>query len=116
MTGYVFNFTGHGSFAPGGKVDDMTEGQVKAHNAALAAVEVEAMKASGRALLYLHGDKVGTWESSYMWAVSRRRESRHNIRGTRLDVWFTGPDGAMWHGVNIGDNDIVRCKRNGGVK
>jgi hypothetical protein len=29
----------------------------------------------------------------------------------RTDVWFIGPDGQKWHGVNRGDNDILRCTR-----
>lgn len=30
----------------------------------------------------------------------------------RYDVWFTYGDGRnIWHGVNIGDNQIVRCRR-----
>lgn len=37
--------------------------------------------------------------------------SRHNIGKTRYDAWFTGPDGALWHGVNIGDSQICRCHR-----
>ena len=40
------------------------------------------------------------------------RVGRHNIAGVRYDVWFTGPDGYEWHGVQYGDNtQICRCKR-----
>ena len=36
----------------------------------------------------------------------------HNIAGTRYDVWFNGPDGYIWHGVNYGENTMVcHCKR-----
>lgn len=38
------------------------------------------------------------------------REGRHNIGRTRFDTWFSVA-GKHWHGVNIGDNDILRCKR-----
>ena len=35
-----------------------------------------------------------------------------DIAGKRLDVWFYGPDGYIWHGVQYGDNtQIVHCKR-----
>lgn len=39
--------------------------------------------------------------------------SFHNMAGRdgRTDYWFTGPDGKNWHGVNIGDMDLVRCHR-----
>ena len=36
----------------------------------------------------------------------------HNWAGRRFDVWFTGPDGAPWHGVQYGDNtQICHCRR-----
>lgn len=38
-------------------------------------------------------------------------KSKHNWGCDRYDVWFYGPDGALWHGLNIGDNQILRCKR-----
>jgi len=112
--GYIFNFTGHGAFAPTGKVGELSQPEIDAHNHALAELEVEAMKASGRAVLYrrtigarIH---VGTWEGSTNFPVTCCRESRHNIAGTREDVWFNF-DGSRWHGVNIGDNDICRVHR-----
>jgi hypothetical protein len=39
------------------------------------------------------------------------RRSWHNMAGRngRRDVWFRMA-GRTWHGVNIGDNQIVRCK------
>jgi len=28
------------------------------------------------------------------------------------NVWFTGPDHHVWHGIHIGDfNQLVHCKR-----
>lgn len=119
--GYVFQFEGHGAFAPGGKVE-MDPDQIKGHNAQLDVQTVEAMKATGQAVLYLHRsrvcadgfkrDHVGTWTGGQCWPVQNQNTSRHNIGGKRLDLWFVGPDGQNWHGVNIGDNDIVRCRRN----
>lgn len=40
----------------------------------------------------------------------RVRRGKHNIARERWDVWFTF-EGTKWHGVNIGDNQILRCKR-----
>lgn len=42
------------------------------------------------------------------------KRSVYPLRGRkiyRIDVWFTGPYGDRWHGVNRGDNQILRCKR-----
>lgn len=30
----------------------------------------------------------------------------------RIDVWFNGPDGHLWHGVNYGHNSqLCHCRR-----
>ena len=119
--GYVFNFQG-GAFDLGGKAKgSMTQAEIDAHNKALAVAEVESMKQTGQAVLYLRTklcpdgfkrDFVGTWEGSFNFQVCNRNTSKHNMAGKRLDLWFVGPDGKTWHGVNIGDNQIVRCHRN----
>jgi len=37
---------------------------------------------------------------------------RHNWRNVqRTDAWFTTPDGAHWHGINLGDNQILRASK-----
>ena len=42
------------------------------------------------------------------------KAGRHNIAGVRYDVWFIGPDGKEWHGVQYGDNtQVCHCKRIG---
>jgi hypothetical protein len=41
-----------------------------------------------------------------------RTTGRHNIAGVRYDVWFRGPDGHVWWGVQYGDmTQICHCKR-----
>lgn len=32
------------------------------------------------------------------------------LKVQRIDAWFNGPDGQRYHGINIGDNDILRVK------
>lgn len=55
--------------------------------------------------------KVGNWPNTLSFNCSVRK-GRHNIAGSRYDVWFTGPDGRQWHGVQFGENtQICRCKR-----
>lgn len=70
------------------------------------------MVATGRATLYLDGLNILDWPGRLRFRAARRSTGRHNIAGTRTDVWFVGPDGAAWHGVQYGQNtQIVHCKR-----
>lgn len=112
--GYIFNFQGHGAFDPNGRVSaDADDQAIAAHNAELAKRELENMRLTGKALLYLHNaNSVGTWDGTFNFPVHYQRTGGHNMAGKRLDLWFRGPEGATWHGVNIGDNQIVHCKRN----
>lgn len=57
--------------------------------------------------------RVSNWPSTLEFKVSANKAGRHNMAGTRYDVWFTGPDGREWHGVTYGDNtQICHCRRN----
>lgn len=77
------------------------------------------MREEGKIDLYLSaaiglsrtGWKVTNWPGTLSFSAEVRR-SDHNIAGKngRRDVWFDF-DGYVWHGVNIGDNQILRCKR-----
>lgn len=58
--------------------------------------------------------KVGNWPGTLTFTLNSGavKVSRHNIAGKRYDVWFTGPDGATWHGVTYGDNtQLCHCRR-----
>lgn len=117
--GYIFNFTGHGAFSPDGKIPDQpSQAEIDQHNARLAAEDFKALRETGRGILYLHyEDKkpafVSTWHTTPETRVkiNNFRKGSHNIARHRLDVWFY-LDGKCFHGVSIGDNDIVRVKRN----
>lgn len=56
---------------------------------------------------------VSNWPNTLRFKLfPRMAESRHNIGGKRLDFWFVGPDGHVWHGYQIGEyNQIAHCKR-----
>lgn len=55
---------------------------------------------------------VANWPGSLKFKPLRIHEGKHNIGGTRDDVWFDGPDGHVWHGVQIGQwNQILHAKR-----
>lgn len=79
--------------------------------------EREAMIRTGKATLYLQHQNGGLNGTVTDWPGTLRfscgvRIGRHNIAGRRYDVWFTGPDGAQWHGTQYGDNtQIVHCRR-----
>jgi len=55
---------------------------------------------------------ISNWPGTYKTHCTYYRKGRHNITGSRYDVWFTGPDSMPWHGVQYGENtQIVHCKR-----
>lgn len=57
---------------------------------------------------------VTNWPSSLVFTPClpvRRSKHGGGFGAQRTDVWFTGPDGATWHGINRGDSQILRCKR-----
>lgn len=73
----------------------------------------EDMIRNGRITLYWDSRKVTNWPGTLVFTECEYRSSFHNMAGKdgRTDVWFAGPDGFTWHGVNIGDHQILRCKR-----
>lgn len=84
--------------------------------ACCADADIAWMWDKGRIALYLverNGIKhVTNGPGSLSFPVAESKRGRHNIGGTRTDVWFRGPDGFMWWGVNYGDDtQICHCKR-----
>jgi hypothetical protein len=58
------------------------------------------------------GYRVANWPGTLSFDVTHISTGRHNIAGKRYDVWFTGPDGVLWHGTQYGNNtQICHCKR-----
>jgi len=118
--GYIIDFPGHGAFDPNGKLVSLRQEEIATHNRLLAEAEMEALKKNGRGILYLtcvktdcdqHYD-VHDWMGNIVYRNASISKSFHNFcgRNGRTDVWFTF-DGSRWHGVNIGDNQILRVKR-----
>ena len=77
------------------------------------------MREDGRITLYLSPDleinpqawKVTNWPGTLRFPVGRLHKGRHNIAGTRYDVWFMF-DNQTWHGVQYGENtQVCHCKR-----
>ena len=78
--------------------------------------DIADMRERGRTVLYLterEGKPVVTnWPGTLSFPVRYSRKGRHNIAGTRQDVWFTDCDGREWWGVSYGDyTQLCHCKR-----
>lgn len=68
---------------------------------------------TGKGTLYVtedHGRYIVTNWPGTLKVNAHGRTGRHNMAGQRLDVWFQ-IEGQHFHGVNIGDNQILRVKR-----
>jgi hypothetical protein len=79
--------------------------------------DAEYMRTHDRITLYLterksYDSEVGNWPGSLKFKAGYVKRGSHNIAGTRRDVWFTGPDGSRWWGVQYGDNtQILHCRK-----
>ena len=112
--GDLFHSPGRGTYCPDNGRVDVTPDEASMHNLALGRARLASMNANGRALLYLvdggaNGDgmMVQDWSGVLRIKPTRVRKGQHNIARTRWDVWFMH-EGQAWHGVNIGDNQILR--------
>lgn len=55
--------------------------------------------------------RVSNWPGSLTLPVLGIKRGEHNWRNVdRVDVWFVF-EGFVWHGVRLGDMDLIRCKR-----
>lgn len=135
--GYIFNFEGHGAYAPDGKIKvgdaELTQAQVDEHNRLLGEMEKQAAIEHGKAVFYFSYDvkriresdpmtrnnrryenyRVSNWCGSWTspWAYATKSFTPGFNCSERWHVYFTGPDGKKWYGINQGDNQIVRARR-----
>ena len=66
----------------------------------------------GRNTLYLVKNaaeqyEITNWPGTLRFRVGTMRKGYHNMAGCRYDVWFVGPDGKTWHGVQYGNNTQI---------
>lgn len=55
--------------------------------------------------------RVQNWPGSLSLPVLSLKRGSHNWRNvSRVDVWYVF-EGYVWHGVQLGDSEIIRCKR-----
>lgn len=74
------------------------------------AAELRNMKPGDRTVHYLDGrDMVTNWPGTLQIKPYSVKHGRHNIGRTRVDVWFMF-EGKPFHGVNIGDNQLLRIR------
>lgn len=75
------------------------------------------MLETGRTVLYLTRADDGywyatNWPGTLRFQITLRHKGKHNMARVRYDVWFRGPDGKAWHGVQYGDNtQLLHCRR-----
>lgn len=119
--GYIVSFGERGTFDPSGKVDGLTPEQIEQHNSLLSQMEWDAMLACGEGILYITEERISSdtirryvsqWNGDHKRGIGIPSYSFHNFVGPngRRDYHFP-LDGSWWHGVNIGDSQILRVKR-----
>lgn len=110
--GFLLDF-GSKVFAQGTEID-FPVADVPAHNAKMLDLITEGMRQTGRGVLYLSKNADGKWivtdfTGKFTMQPLSVKKSGHNM-ADRFDAWFRF-EGFVWHGVNIGDNEILRCRR-----
>jgi hypothetical protein len=61
-------------------------------------------------ILYLSGDQVSNWPNTLTFQAFNIRKGKHNIARTQIRVRFLDHKNRPWYGINIGGNQILRCK------
>lgn len=73
--------------------------------------ELMNLPIGGKTTQYFNGKQVINWPSTLKITPNYVKNGRHNIAGSRIDVWF-GFDGLRFHGVQYGSNtQIIHIKR-----
>ena len=82
----------------------------------MARYELDDLLSTGKGLLYLGKYTVTDWTGTLSLPITYQKKGRHNIAGTRYDVWFrVGAE--KWYGVQYGENtQLIHCKRMKGGK
>jgi hypothetical protein len=114
------HFVIHDELTTGYGIKQFGKRKVKLCYDCIAKAETGRMLIDGANVMYLTKDQAGqmwvsNWPASLKFVVYYSKQSRHACFGynnKRHDVWFVGPDGFTWHGIQRGNNnDICRVKR-----
>jgi hypothetical protein len=82
--------------------------------------DCQGLKDAGRMLdgermimYFIEGDpcKIVNWPGTLQFIPFLVHAGTHNIAKIRIDAWFIGPDGCEWHGICIGDSQLMRVNR-----
>ena len=86
-------------------------GQTYCYNCC-ARIDRQEMQRTGKATLYYDGTEVTNWPGTLRFHLTYASTGRHNIAGKQYHVWFNGPDGFVWHGVQYGEwTQVCHCRR-----
>ena len=79
------------------------------------AAEKEYMQRMGRTTLYMYKGYITNFSGDLKYPILRTKKSIAIVFGRystlRFDAWFIDENKALWHCVNVGDNEIAHCKR-----
>lgn len=100
-----FGGTGYAVRSDGGKICYDCCGRLDAES-------LENLAPGEKYVLYLSNNRIVNWPGSLKIPVTSQRKSWHNFAGKngRTDIWFTFK-GNRYHGVNVGDNQILRVRK-----
>ena len=81
-----------------------------------ACLDRDYMAQHDRMALYLQGSngqyQVINWPGTLRIPIISYSHGRHNIAGSRVDVWFKDHTGRRWWGVQYGEwTQIVHCRK-----
>ena len=72
--------------------------------------DLSYMYRHGKIDLYWDGEKITNWPGTLTIKPYAIKSGKHNIAGTRQDVWFMHNE-KVWHGVQYGEmTQIIHCK------
>ncbi len=77
-----------------------------------AELDRQHMLKNDKIALYLTPKGITNWSGTLKFEILDKKHGSHNMAGTRIDVWFVGPDKHIWWGVQYGENtELLHCKR-----
>jgi len=77
-------------------------------------IDAEYMLEHGEITLYFNHRRgaVENWPGTLMFHITNCNVGKHNIAGVQRHVYFNGPGGRKWWGLQVGDDsELCYCKR-----
>ena len=110
MTGYVFDFGGHGKFDPNGRVEISDH---QAHNRMVEAAELaQWAQRPDRFGAYVTENRVTSWLGTEIGTVVRSSTFRNNLAGRTTCLTIRGNNGATYYGRYGADwSQFIRLRK-----